>query len=218
MAILRIFNWIGFEWEQRIENQEFDNEQNFIPAFIQSFLPINCIDELVLKNNEGSVQRNQLWKICKLNKDYGRQIDILQIHKILLNVVYPPTKIDGKYEPKLGRTGLYYCGRRVMQGHNFPDDDICDGIWGPDSGPNWPACRTLQTDKIDELNAAGKVQGYSGMVYCGKAIEVRGEGHDGVWGPDNGPPWDEWLSCIYSEAESIYYNLKVYANSTWSIF
>jgi hypothetical protein len=27
------------------------------------------------------------------------------------------------------------------------------------------------------------------MVYCGKEMKKRGDGHDGVWGPNNGPSW-----------------------------
>ena len=141
-----------------------------------------------------------------------------ELDKVSLNILYPPDFPYKIYHPKLGRTGLYYCGRPVMKGHNHPDDDICDGVCGPESGPNCPACRTLRTEKIDELNAAGKFQGYSGMVYCGKAIEVRGEGHDGVCGPDNGPPWDKWLSYVYNEAESIQYLLKIMKIKLWIIF
>ena len=81
-----------------------------------------------------------------------------------------------------------------MHGHNLPDIDRCDGVCGPDDGPNCPACRTLKTDKMDKLNAAGKFQGYSGMIYWGKAILFGGIGNNGFWGPDNGQPWDECLS------------------------
>ena len=134
--------------------------------------------------------------------------------------MYPPIKIDGEYEPKLGQTGLYYCGRKVMHGHNFPDYDICDGVWGPDSGPNWPACRTQKTDKMDELNAEGKMQGYSGMIYCGKAMKIKEEGHDGTWGPDNGPPWDEWIKYLYEDddVKSMHYLNNQNNKSSWLIF
>ena len=69
---------------------------------------------------------------------------------------------------------------------------------------------------MDELNKAGKFQGYSGMVYCGKKTDVKDEGHDGIWGPDNGPPWDEWLKCVYNEKESMNYFLKQV--NIWNIF
>ena len=65
-----------------------------------------------------------------------------------------------------------------MKGHNFPADDISNGVWGPDWGPNCPAWRTLRTNKIDELNKNWIFQGYSGMIYCAKEMEKRGEGHD----------------------------------------
>ena len=88
-----------------------------------------------------------------------------------------------------------------MKGHNFPADDISDGVWGPDWGPNCPAWRTLRTDKIDLLNKNWIFQGYSGMIYCAKEMKKRGEGHDGHCGPDNGSPCDSCLALIYDENE-----------------
>ena len=85
--------------------------------------------------------------------------NLSELDKVSLNILYPPVITNGEYEPKLGRTGLYYCGRPVMKGHNHPGDDICEGVCGPESGPNWPACRTLKTEKMDELNKEGKFQG-----------------------------------------------------------
>ena len=103
--------------------------------------------------------------------------------------------------PRLGKTGLYYWGRKVMENHNFPDNDLTDGIWGPESGPNWPAWRVLKTDKMDLLNKNGKFQGYSGMIYWGKNWNKKSKGHDGLCGPDNGPPWDECLNEILNEVD-----------------
>ena len=86
-----------------------------------------------------------------------------------------------------------------MEGHNFPDDDISNGIWGPEWGPNCPAWRTLSTEKIDELNKNLIFQGYSGMIYCTKKMKKRGKFHDGHCGPDNGSPCDSCLALIYDE-------------------
>ena len=115
-----------------------------------------------------------------------------ELDKLSLNIVYPVNCSYGvDFHPKIGQSGLYYWGREVMKGHNFPAEDISNGIWGPDFGPNCHAWRVLKTDKMDQLNSKGKFQGYSGMVYWGRKFEIKKDHHDGFWGPDNGPPWDE---------------------------
>ena len=143
-----------------------------------------------------------------------------ELDKVSLNILYAPVATEGIYYPKLGRTGLYYCGRSVMKGHNFPEDDIWKGICGPESGPNCPACRTLKTDKIDQLNATNRFQGYSGMIYWGKEMEIKSEGHDKKCGPNNGPPCDECLSHIFDEKPIEYYrsNSIKYGKASWIIF
>ena len=107
-----------------------------------------------------------------------------------------------------------------MKGHNHPGFDIGNGVCGPESGPNWPACRTLKTDKMDELNKEGKFQGYSGMVYCGDKMKKRDKYHDGRCGPDNGPPWDECLTQIFDENEIKDYKIEIKKRNmkTWEIF
>ena len=89
-----------------------------------------------------------------------------------------------------------------MKHHNYPAKKMTDGRCGPDYGSNCPAWRTLKTEKMDELNKKGKFQGASGMVYWGKEIEVREEGHDGCCGPDNGPPCDECLQEIWDKGKN----------------
>ena len=97
-----------------------------------------------------------------------------------------------------------------MEGHNYPGgDDYCDGFWGPNKGPNWPAWRTLKTDMMDELNEKGIFQGYSGMIYCGKYMGVVEEGHDGYCGPNNGP------SCKSCSLYLIDEYHKSYEKKTW---
>ncbi|CAF4713512.1 unnamed protein product, partial [Rotaria socialis] len=62
--------------------------------------------------------------------------------KIALNVLYPPVKKAREWEPKKGKTGLYYCGKKNMKDNNAP---FCstgtDGFCGPDNGPNCHICR-----------------------------------------------------------------------------
>ena len=110
-----------------------------------------------------------------------------------------------------------------MDNHNFPDDDIVNGICGPMSGPNWPACRVLRTEKMDKLNKKGKFQGFSGMIYWGCKMKKRGEGHDEVCGPDNGSPCDSCLKEIFNKNEIKQYKSrfkKVRNNNRlkWNIF
>ena len=84
-----------------------------------------------------------------------------------------------------------------MRGHNHPGrDDLCDGLWGPANGPNCPSCRILRTEKMDKLNKKGNFQGYSGMIYCGKKMKVKGIRHNGFWGPGNGPSCYNCLSYL----------------------
>ena len=150
------------------------------------------------------------------------QINLSELDKVSLNILFQP--VYGEYyNPKIGRTGLYYWGREVMERHNFPAESITDGIWGPQSGPNWSACRVLRTGKMDALNKMGKFQGYSGMIYCGEKTEKKLEHHDGVWGPDNGSPWDDCLIEIYDELEQIVFKsrfkkMKKKKTSAWVIF
>ena len=118
--------------------------------------------------------------------------------------MYPPARVKGKYNPRLGETGLYYWGRKVMETHNFPADNMTDGYWGPDDGPNWPACRVLLTDKIEDLHSEGKFQGYSGMIYWGNEMDSKEIGHDKICGPDNGSPWDDCLREIFYDSDSEY--------------
>ena len=127
--------------------------------------------------------------------------NLSELDKVSLNILYCPVNGDN-YNPEIGKTGLYYWGRKVMKRHNYPADGMADGYCGPDDGPNCPAWRTLITEKMDKLNGIGKFQGYSGMVYWGKSMENAEEGHDGVCGPDNGPPCIEWLKEVsYDETE-----------------
>ena len=75
-----------------------------------------------------------------------------ELDKLALNKAYSPVIVPNRYRPKLGETGLYYCGRKVMEGHNFPEEDLTDGYCGPNSGPNCTACRTIKTEKKNRSN------------------------------------------------------------------
>ena len=117
-----------------------------------------------------------------------------ELDKISLNIVYTPAKSD-LYDPKKGQSGLYYCGKEV----NYNFDEVSYQKCGPDFGPNCPAWRTLATKRIDELNAEGRFQGLSGLVYCGKKLKGDPRIGDGVCGPDSG----EWCEDCYDSIHPI---------------
>ena len=90
-----------------------------------------------------------------------------------------------------------------MKRHFYSDDYITDGYCGPDQGPNCPACRTLKTEKMDQLNKVGKFQGSSGMIYWGKSMEKTEERSDGICGPNKGYPWEDCLNEILKKEKEI---------------
>lgn len=92
-----------------------------------------------------------------------------ELDKVVLNLLFPPC-LTNDYKPKVSRkTGLLYCGRRVMENHNHPARSFTDGHCGPNDGANCPSCRTIKEQTIGkmlQLSELGKFQGWSGMVYC----------------------------------------------------
>ena len=106
--------------------------------------------------------------------------NLSELDKVALNIVYPPVRIPRRYDPKLGKTGLYYCNRKVMSSHNYPHKNIQKAC-GPQYGPNCPACRTLSSEKINELNAKSIYQNISGMIYCGQKMMKRDKDTIDIW-------------------------------------
>ena len=122
-----------------------------------------------------------------------------------LNLVYPPfvdkTASNTGYRPKLGRNGVYYCGREVMTGLTFPGEEY-DHLCGPNKGPNCPACRTIKSPKVEKILKKEKWQGMTGRVYCGRPFIKPGElfrTHDGICGMDNGPACDDCNDILNKE-------------------
>ena len=134
--------------------------------------------------------------VCKwVLEEYPTKVntDLDEHDMIGLNLVYPPCidKIahNAGYRPKLCKNGMYYCGRKVMIGRTYPDQEYTD-FCGPDKGPNCPACRTIKSPRVKEILAGGRWQGMTGRVYCGRLFTEPGklsETHDGMCGMDNGP-------------------------------
>ena len=122
-----------------------------------------------------------------------------------LNLVYPPCidKIDDnvRYRPNLGRNGMYYCGREVMIDRTYPNQEYTR-FCGPDKGPNCPACRTIKSEKVEEILAGGRWQGMTGRVYCGRPFTEPAKlskMHDGICGIDDGPACPDCNNILNKE-------------------
>ena len=161
----------------------------------------------------------KIWNLDKSVKAKPKQMlskSLSELDKVALNIVYPPVRILGEYNPKLGETGLYYCNRPVMSSHNYPhksSEDFC----GPQFGPNCPACRTFTTVKMDKLNNFNKFQGPSGMVYCQSKIDKPSSICSQIWSPFIKTPCNNWLKSIwFNKVEEV--DDFTRWSSFWSIF
>jgi hypothetical protein len=126
--------------------------------------------------------------VWKLKPTKELNTDLSEQDKLGLNLEYPPCH-SSSYNPQKGSvTGMWYCGRHVMQNHNHPANSTTDGCCGPTNWANCPACRTLKNDVVTKFIREGCWQGWSGLVYCGRYFGKKEPGHDGYCGPNNGPP------------------------------
>ena len=129
-----------------------------------------------------------VWKL----KDKSRNTEMSELDKVGLNLLYRPCT-GPHYKPKVSlKTGMLYCGREVMERHNIPYPSLTKRC-GP---TNCPACRTINTTKVQELWETGKWQGWSGLVYCKKEFKPEVRTHDGVCGPNNGPACPECTNTL----------------------
>ena len=116
--------------------------------------------------------------------------EMSELDKVGLNLLFRPCR-SAEYNPvRSPDTGMWYCGRPVMQDHNRPVASTT-GHCGPNMGPNCPACRCLKNSEVDEFVSDGRWQGWSGLVYCGEYFGEQEPGHDGYCGPDQGLPCPE---------------------------
>lgn len=144
-----------------------------------------------------------IWQLKAYPTKENTELDELDM--VGLNLVYPPCKDtrDGKagYNPERGKNGMYYCGREVMRGLTYRDENYTR-FCGPDSGPNCPACRTIKSTKVNEILKGGRWQGMTGRVYCGRLFIDPGKifsTHDGMCGMDNGPACPECREILNKE-------------------
>ena len=110
-----------------------------------------------------------------------------ELDKVGHNLLYRPC-IGPNYRPKISsKTGIYYCSREVMEHHNRPAKSLVrPPRCGPETSANCPACRTLHTPKLQDLQDRGMWQGWSGLVYCKKEFGPVNLAQSGLCGPDNG--------------------------------
>ena len=139
-------------------------------------------DDDYLLRKDGSDPVWNLKEPGKINNEMS------ELDKLALNQLFRPCR-SAAYNPVLSpHTGMWYCGRRVMQNHNRPAARTTDGYCGPNNWANCPACRSLKNPVVDEFVRSGLWQGWSGLVYCGRYFGRQEPGHDGHCGPNNGSP------------------------------
>ena len=112
---------------------------------------------------------------------------------------------NARYRPKLGRNGMYYCGREAMIRRIFKGEEYNPSC-GPDKGPNCPACRTIKSPRVEEILEGGRWQGMTGRVYCGRPFTEPAklwDTHDGVCGMDNGPACPDCNEILNKEFSRI---------------
>ena len=122
--------------------------------------------------------------------------EMSELDKVSLNLLFRPCR-SAEYNPvRSPDTGMWYCGRPIMQDHNRPAASTTDGRCGPDNWANCPACRCLKNSVVDEFVSDGRWQGWSGLVYCGEYFGEQEPGHDGYCGPNQGPPCPECANIL----------------------
>ena len=163
----------------------------------------------------------KIWSLDNLVQAESKQIlskNLSELDKVALNIVYPPVKISGEYDPMIKINGLYYCSRKIMENHNRPNKVVIDNVWRPESGPNCPSCRTLSTAKIEELNVKGIFQASTGMFYWGNKMEKRIRDKVAKWSPDNPLPCKNCLDIFYDGLTILKLTKPNISPSWWIIF
>jgi hypothetical protein len=175
------------------------NELGFI-RFDSSSTTLYPCKEKCRGNSDGHVC---IWVL----EAYPTQVntDLDELDMVGLNLVYPPcvdtTASNIGYRPKLGRNGMYYCGREVMIGRTYPGEEYTR-FCGSDNGPNCPACRTINSPRVKEIVDGGRWQGMTGRVYCGRPFTEPAKlfpTHDGMCGMDNGPACPDCKNILNKE-------------------
>ena len=184
-----------FQYQTKEQKGPFQilNSSRFDPQSIMIYSEDECMQGKRKYNNRlfaylnGHMGEDPIWTLVERN-GFMQNKTMSPLDKLKLNIIYPPF-FSQVYQPKLNKiTELYYCSRKVMEDHNYPDKNYTDGFCGPNNGPNCFACRCIKNPGLPKINEKGnKVwQGFSGMFYCGKYFRKMAFDHDGFCGPDNG--------------------------------
>eukprot|EP01083_Nonionella_stella_P189997 703871_1 len=158
-------------------------------------------------------KENILWEHSSYNDDFERRDVMSQLDKLTLNLLWAPA-IHKHYKPTTSKLSdmisMYYCGRQVMKGHNYPFADnkkLCGCNKNPKmgSGPNCTSCRTIKNGDLKMLKNQKQLivwQGYSGYFYCGREFKHGINIETFFRGPDYGRPCPECLQLINCKYES----------------
>ena len=139
-----------------------------------------------------AAKRDTSDSVWNLKPGNASNLQLSELDKVALNLMYGP-RVRDEYRPKKSEvTGLMYCGRSVMGRETTGFEGESSLCCGPIKGPNCPACRVIETDKINCLLKIGKWQGWTGYVYCGKS-----NGSRVICGPDNGRPCQECNQILF---------------------
>ena len=180
------------------------DNQNFPPDTVElvpcdPFSIMLCPDEILELHGSSPI-----WQLKTNTKP---NTELSELDKVMLNLLYPPC-CSPSYNPRKSYvTGMWYCGRPVMQNHNHPANSTTDSRCGPTNWANCPACRTLDNDVVTKFIQEDRWQGWSGLVYCGRYFGKSEPGHDGYCGPNNGPPC---LECMQFLLPNLHYSLSSY--------
>lgn len=198
-SVHELLHALGFAHEQKrgdgsrevAIDTEKNNDRQYTPE--TSVLGITRFDpfSIMLYSEKHLVRKPEgdtVWKLKPQSEKLNEEMS--EVDKVGLNLMYRPCKSQ-HYNPHLSDvTGMWYCGREVMDRHNHPAARIVYRC-GPSESANCHACRVLRNNKVLKLNDGNKWQGWSGLFYCGKYFGKVASGHDGYCGPNNGPPCPE---------------------------
>jgi hypothetical protein len=192
-----ILHSLGFKHEHQRSDAEKSIEPHSSSNQVQSskvtlglsrFDPFSIMLYCECDKHFSRIDQDPIWK---LKPDLSMNMEMSELDKLGLNLLYRPCK-GPHYKPVRSQTtNMLYCARPVMAPHNRPARSTTDGRCGPNNWANCPACRTINTRKVEEIWKNGKWQGWSGVVYCGRYFGVQESGHDGYCGPNNGTPCPE---------------------------